>query len=398
MLFTNVKYHLFTFVTINFFMQTEQLKLLFNSYKEASLFGRYIHTDSIINLLENSDLKPFVNRVGRSVNNENIYSITLGSGSKKILMWSQMHGNESTTTKAVFDMLNVLLASEAISKSILETCTLKIIPILNPDGAKAYTRLNANNVDLNRDAQELSQPESNVLREVFDSFKPDYCFNLHGQRTIFSAGDTRNSATVSFLAPAQDDNCTITDTRKVAMEIISVMHSQLQQQIPNQIGIYDDAFNINCVGDTFQRFNVPTVLFEAGHFSNDYNREITREFIFQSLLVAIQYISENIIIGSKYEDYFKIPENKKLFYDIIIRNTASRDIGIQFTEKLINHTIHFVPKVEKISDLSAFFAHKVIDARGYEVLTIDGEIVLEGSENDFVSINNEKSSLKLKNN
>jgi len=381
-------------------MQTERLKLLFNSYKEASLFGRYIHTDSIINLLENSDLKPFVNRVGRSVNNENIYSITLGSGSKKILMWSQMHGNESTTTKAVFDMLNVLLASEAISKSILETCTLKIIPILNPDGAKAYTRLNANNVDLNRDAQELSQPESNVLREVFDSFKPDYCFNLHGQRTIFSAGDTRNSATVSFLAPAQDDNCTITDTRKVAMEIISVMHSQLQQQIPNQIGIYDDAFNINCVGDTFQRFNVPTVLFEAGHFSNDYNREITREFIFQSLLVAIQYISENIITGSKYEDYFKIPENKKLFYDIIIRNTAtaSRDIGIQFTEKLINHTIHFVPKVEKISDLSAFFAHKVIDARGSEVLTIDGEIVLEGSENDFVSINNEKSSLKLKNN
>lgn len=379
-------------------MHIEQLKLLYNSHKESSLFGRYICVDSIIGLLENSTIKPFVSVIGSSVNDENIYSVTIGSGSKKILMWSQMHGNESTTTKAVFDMLNVLLALEPISKSILETCTLKIIPILNPDGAKAYTRLNANNVDLNRDAQDLSQPESKVLRHVFYSFKPDYCFNLHGQRTIFSVGNTNNPATVSFLAPAQDDNCTITGTRKIAMEIISVMNSQLQQQTPNQIGIYDDAFNINCVGDTFQSFNVPTVLFEAGHFPNDYNREIVREFIFQSLFVAIQYISENVIIGDKYEGYFKIPENQKLFYDIIIRNTAHEDIGIQFKEKLINNSIDFIPKVEKISDLSSFYAHKVIDARGYEVLTIDGKLVIEGNENDFVSINNEKYSLKLKNN
>ena len=49
---------------------------------------------------------------------------------------------------------------------ILKACTLYIIPILNPDGAKAYTRLNANEVDLNRDAQDLSQPESKVLRAV----------------------------------------------------------------------------------------------------------------------------------------------------------------------------------------------------------------------------------------
>lgn len=379
-------------------MYSEHLKSLFNSYKESSLFGRYIHTGSIVNLLKKSTIKPFVNVIGNSVNGENIYSITLGSGSKKILMWSQMHGNESTTTKAIFDMLNVLLASESISKSILEACTLKIIPILNPDGAKAYTRLNANNMDLNRDAQNLSQPESKVLRQVFDAFKPDYCFNLHGQRTIFSAGNTNNPATVSFLAPAQDDKCTITDARKIAMEIISVMNSHLQDQIPNQIGIYDDAFNINCVGDTFQSLNVPTVLFEAGHFSNDYNREKTREFMFQSLLIAIQYISENNIKGNHFEAYLKIPENQKLFYDLIIRNTYNEDIGVQYAEELLDNSIHFVPKIEKISDLSSFFAHKEIDARGYKVLTIDGESVIEGSANDFVSINNEKSSLKLKNN
>ncbi|WP_323788988.1 M14 metallopeptidase family protein [Psychroserpens sp.] len=378
-------------------MQTELLKSLYKTHKELSLSGRYIHTETILNLLENSRINPLVALIGHSVNNENIYSITIGKGSKKILMWSQMHGNESTTTKAIFDMLNVLLASESISKSILASCTIRIIPILNPDGAKAYTRLNANEIDLNRDAQDLSQPESKVLKKVFDSFKPNYCFNLHGQRTLFSAGNSNNPATVSFLAPAQDENCTITSTRKIAMEIISEMNSYLQQQIPNQIGIYDDAFNINCVGDTFQNHNIPTMLFEAGHFPNDYHRDITREYIFQSLFIALHYISDHTISGNNHKTYFKIPENQKLFYDIIIRNTSNKDIGIQFHEELIENSIHFAPKIEKISDLSSFFAHKEIDARGQEVFAANNEPIAEGSENDFVWINNEKYSLKMKN-
>ncbi|MBR9845830.1 MAG: peptidase M14 [Algicola sp.] len=379
-------------------MQTEHLKSLFNAYKESLLSGRYIHTQTILKLLEDFRLKPFVDIIGQSVNGENIYSITIGSGSKRILMWSQMHGNESTTTKAVFDLVNVLLSSEAESKSILKTCTLKIIPILNPDGAKAYTRLNANGIDLNRDAQNQSQPESRVLRQIFESFKPDFCFNLHGQRTIFSAGNTKYPATVSFLAPAQDDNCTITGIRKVAMEIISVMNTNLQQQIPNQVGVYDDAFNLDCVGDTFQSLHIPTILFEAGHYDNDYQREVTRAYIFQSLLMAILYISEHNVTGHNYEAYLNIPENQKLFYDIIIRNSSKGDIGIQYDERLVNDSIDFVPKIEKISDLSPFFGHNEINASGYEVLTANGEAVEEGNENDFVWINNEEYSLKLKKN
>lgn len=379
-------------------MQTEQLKSLFKSYKESSLFGRYIHTETISNLLNSEHFKPLTKCIGTSVNNENIYSITIGSGSIKILMWSQMHGNESTTTKAIFDFFNLLFSSDTLSKSILKSCTLCIIPILNPDGAKAYTRLNANEVDLNRDAQELSQPESKALREVFNRFKPDYCFNLHGQRTIFSVGNSNNPATVSFLAPAQDDDCTITNNRKIAMEVISVMNSNLQKQIPNQVGIYDDAFNINCVGDTFQSYNVPTILFEAGHYQNDYHREVTREYIFQSLLTAVKYISENEITGKHYNKYSHIPENKKLFYDIIIRNTSNLDVGIQYQEVLTNDFIDFVPKIEKISNLSSFFTHREIDARGHKVLSGNESALIEGNENDFVLINNEKYSLKLKKN
>jgi len=286
-------------------------------------------------------------------------------------------------------------------KNILKSCTIAIIPVLNPDGAMAYTRLNANEVDLNRDAQDLTQPESRTLRLFFKEFKPNFCFNLHGQRTIFSAGKNNFPATVSFLAPAQDENCTVTANRKVAMEIIANMNTILQEQIPNQIGIYDDTFNINCVGDMFQSHNIPTILFEAGHYHEDYSREITRRYIFQSLLTAIHLIANTKIDGNGYQQYFDIPQNEKLFYDIIIRkasiNSKIQDIAIQYQEKLIDDYIEFIPKIEKISDLKNFYGHREINADGNEVMTIDLQLIEEGLEIDFVLINNQRISLKLKN-
>ena len=40
-------------------------------------------------------------QLGSSENNVPIYSLKIGTGKKKILLWSQMHGNESTGTKSI---------------------------------------------------------------------------------------------------------------------------------------------------------------------------------------------------------------------------------------------------------------------------------------------------------
>ena len=379
-------------------MNIELIKSLFLKHKESSLNHRYITNHNIEPLLSKLKKNSIVNSIGKSVLGSPIYSIKVGTGSKKILLWSQMHGNESTTTKVIFDLLNTLLNQDSGIKHILDVCTLNIVPILNPDGAAVYTRINANEVDLNRDAQALTQPESKVLRAIFDEFKPHFCYNLHGQRTIFSAGNTNNSATVSFLSPAQDKECTITPNRKVAMDIIGVMNEMLQKVIPNQVGVYDDAFNLNCVGDTFQSENVPTILFEAGHYSNDYGREKTREYIYMSMLESLNYIANNTIDGSLYEAYFKIPENEKRFFDVIIRNAKVKndkikDIGIMFQEKLIDGKIEFIPKVEKIGKLENFYGHKVLDANKSMVLNEYGDCVKVNYENVFVIINNKKIAL-----
>lgn len=381
-------------------MTIEAIQKQFLKHKETSLYHRYITNTHIEPLLKKIDAKADIKIIGASVLKHAIYSIKIGSGTKKVLMWSQMHGNESTTTKAIFDLLNTLIDNDDESKSILQTCTLYIIPILNPDGANAYTRINANKIDLNRDAQALTQPESKVLRQVFDEFKPDFCLNLHGQRTIFSAGKTNTIATVSFLSPAQDENCTITPTRKVAMEVIAAMNDTLQKVIPNQVGVYDDAFNINCVGDTFQTENVPTILFEAGHYKNDYPREQTRKYIYMSLWSCLNYITNNKVLGDKFEPYLNIPENGKCFLDLIIRQAKIKgiitDVGLLYKETLINNKVEFIPIVEKIEDLASFYGHKEIDANGAEVLGENNSEIKMGTKNVFVYINKDKVELSPK--
>ncbi len=399
-MFTFVKNQIVTFVTSKkSLMKLEHLNSLYTLIKTPDLFGRYITNSHIEKCLKKIPGSMY-SVIGYSVENRPIYSLRLGNGSKKVLMWSQMHGNESTTTKALFDCFNLFLTNNAIPNSILESCTLLVIPILNPDGAERYTRLNANKVDLNRDAQDLSQPESRLLRQIFNDFKPDYCFNLHGQRTIYNVEGTNKSSILSFLSPSQDAERSITFNRKKAMSLIVAMNSILQQRIPHCVARYDDGFNLNCVGDTFQSLNVPTILFEAGHYPNDYNREEVRYLIFLSILKALESISKGFEIDD-FNEYFSIPENAKKFYDVIIRNARLEedidgiiDLGIQYDERLVDGKVEFIPIVEAISKLDSFYGHREIDAKG-QVLKNQYNTMLEvASENDFVLLNTEKISLK----
>ncbi|WP_299116685.1 M14 family zinc carboxypeptidase [uncultured Winogradskyella sp.] len=379
-------------------MTSDRLSELHNSFKEKLLFGRYINNEKIELALRKMEQYFDVSTIGFSVEKRPIYSVIVGNGPTKILLWSQMHGNESTTTKAIFDLLNTFTNNEF--SDILKSCTLLFIPILNPDGAENYKRVNANDVDLNRDAQDLSQPESRVLRQCFDDFAPHYCFNLHGQRTIFGVGDSGNSATLSFLSPSEDEECSITKTRKIAMSVIASIVKGLQEDLSSAIGRYDDGFNINCVGDTFQSLGVPTVLYEAGHYKNDYKREITRLYVFKALFYGLDAISKQPT-GNDFEAYFNVPENEKNFFDVIIRNALlvneddeTVDIAIQFKEVLINNTIAFISYVEKIEKLNNYFAHNEIDANGAMTSDQNNDVIEIGNEIVFVMLNNRKILIK----
>ncbi|MDP2088571.1 MAG: M14 family zinc carboxypeptidase [Flavobacteriaceae bacterium] len=316
------------------------------------------------------DIKPFIfnktklitNEVGKSDENESIFSLKIGSGSKKVLIWSQMHGNESTGTKAILDLISFFesIHFELIKDQLFKELTIQFIPILNPDGARAYTRENADGIDLNRDAVDLKAKESQLLNTILYDFKPDFCFNLHDQRTIFNVEGTQNPATISFLAPSVDKKRTLTESRKKTMSVIVSMNQLLQQIIPNQVGRYTDEFYPNATGDNFQKAGFHTILVEAGHFKDDYDREEVRKFNFLALLQGLYFIATTQNFDN-YLPYFDIPNNDKQFFDVIYKNTfyenKIQDVAFQYKYKLINNKLEKSLELEKVGDLSSYFGH-----------------------------------------
>ena len=351
------------------------------NYKESEISGRYITNDSIASL--NSKYNSSI--CGYSVNNLPINYFKIGSGPLKILIWSQMHGNESTSTKALFDSISFFNLHEPI---MLKELTLLVIPVLNPDGALKYTRANYNNIDLNRDAVDLSQPESVVLKDMYNSFKPDFCFNLHDQRSIYSTSNF-NSSILSFLSPSADLARRETVSRITSMKIILDVFNNIKKIIPENIGRYNDEYNINCVGDTFQSLNTPTVLFESGHYSQDYNREVSRYYMSLSITFAIRSIYTKSYNLLNHKNYYKITENSTCLCDIYIKNIKIKqssfqfnDLSIMFNEKLSSDLkeIEFIAEISEFGKLDKISGHLIVD-----FISID-EIYDVSVENDLNKI------------
>ena len=62
---------------------------------------RYLPPEQLQEFLSQFDT--ITKSIGFSVQNRPIKMLEIGSGPHKILIWSQMHGNESTTTKALLE-------------------------------------------------------------------------------------------------------------------------------------------------------------------------------------------------------------------------------------------------------------------------------------------------------
>ena len=344
---------------------------LATDFLEHKLKGKYIHLDVIIPILDTYKSVFEISEIGKSVEQRSIFQVKIGSGKTKILVWSQMHGNEPTTTKGLFDFFNFLAADNEIANQIKKNYTLLCIPMLNPDGAFAYMRENANKVDLNRDAFLATQPEMKLLRSIYEALQPDYCYNLHDQRTIFGTNGFNLPATISFLAPAYNDKREYNEVRLKAIAVINKMNKALQKYIPNQVGRFDDSYNVNCTGDFFTTSRTPTILFEAGHFQNDYKREESRKFVFIALLNSLIETDKNELDSDILEYYLGIPQNNKCFYDFIYKNVKIIDNKIektinfaaQYQEVLVANEIHFEAVISKISDLEDFSGHVEYDCK-----------------------------------
>ncbi len=115
----------------------------YESFKEKSLEDRRFKHSDIVPLIEQLKNKNIfkVEKVGKSIEGRDIYLISLGTGKTKVFLWSQMHGDESTATAALFDIFNFFSDENAFpefKKFLLSNLSIYIIPMVNPDGAELF--------------------------------------------------------------------------------------------------------------------------------------------------------------------------------------------------------------------------------------------------------------------
>ncbi|TDL99670.1 MAG: peptidase M14 [Flavobacteriaceae bacterium] len=351
-----------------------KLDAQYHSFKVKNLENRYLPFSVLQSVIDDFHQKGeyHFEVLGYSSLGQPIYKTTFGTGEKHLLIWSQMHGNESTGTRAMFDVLSFLALDSEISNQIKKELTITFIPMLNPDGANAYTRVNALGIDMNRDLLALSSVEINLLVSELKSKPYKVLFNLHDQRNIFNVGNTNKPATLSFLAPSQEVTREVTASRKNTMGIISLINQDLQQLIPGRIGRYTDEFYPTATGDNFQKWGYLSVLFEAGFSSvEDPDRNQTRKYNALAILSGMEHFSALSRWDDHFKGYFEIPENGQIFTDVIIRDVNLKnhpntkvDIGIQFTDEMHQEGLQKIAKITEIGDLRFKFGHTEYRAEG----------------------------------
>lgn len=381
----------------------------YDNYKEFALTKRRFKHSDILPLIQNL---PFDKTLaGQSFEERDIYKIKLGQGKRKILLWSQMHGNEATATMAIFDILNFLKPQDDefqdFRKAIFSNLELHFVPMLNPDGAERFIRRTAQGIDMNRDAVALQCPESKILKGLVFDLEPEFSFNLHDQHIRYSAGISSEQATISFLATAYNQETEWNKVRTKSRQVISAMNEILKEFIPNNIGRFSDEFEPRAFGDNIQKWGSSLILIESGGYKDDIEKQFIRKLNFVSILSAFDAILYNSYQKFTFEDYLQIPQNQKYLFDLKIVNakvksgetTFEVDLGINLEEKNNITASEFTHKtvIEDMGDLSVFWGIQTLDAKGGLLRPLSDfpeiaqkynfqkqNLVLEGEEAHFI--------------
>ncbi len=262
-----------------------------------------------------------VEEAGLSIGGRSIMTVTFGKGPATVLLWSQMHGDESTATMALADIIRFLgeADSDPLRNRLREQLTIVMIPMLNPDGAELFQRRNAIGVDINRDARRLATPEARILKEVRDRVDADYGFNLHDQNPHTQAGRDGPRAAIALLAPAADFERSWGPVRARARSVASIIAGVLEAEIPGKVARYGDAFNPRAFGDLMQQWGTSTVLIESGVLDDDPEKQRLRALNVAALLAAFDTIARDGLVAVETVWYDDLPPNRGFTHDLVVR-------------------------------------------------------------------------------
>jgi hypothetical protein len=348
-----------------------------------------------------------IETAGHSAEGREIALVSLGTGSKEILLWSQMHGDEPTATCSMLDLFRFfgLHRQDSWVAEILQKYTLLFVPMLNPDGAEHGQRRNAQGIDINRDARVLQTPEGRLLKNIRDHYHPFLGFNLHNQNSLTTVGDTGRVATIALLAVAADlpspaetaaiQDKGVEDTRTLTKQVAAVLYEALSPFIYGHISRYDESFNPRAFGDNLSLWGTPVVLIESGGNPDDLPPEYAVKLNYVGLLAALNSLATGKISNANPSvfDSLKMNSDNPTF-DLMLRNAwivtgtgmppFRGDVAIRRDARAGSTSDSIIAD---LGDLGVYSAHHTIDCTG--ALVTPGligwdpqRLLLSGKNND----------------
>jgi hypothetical protein len=332
--------------------------------------------------------------VGHSVEGRAIHHVRFGQGARHVLLWSQMHGDEPTATTALFELFEYVLRHRDSPRvrQMLSALTLHAVPMLNPDGAERFQRVNAQGIDINRDALRLQTPEGRTLKALRDRLKPSLGFNLHNQDWRTAVSGSGKPASMSLLAPAFDEARGDNAGRLLAKRVCAVIRDAVEPLAPGQLGRYSDAFEVRAFGDNMGRWGTPAVLIETGPWpSADADAALLR-LNFVALVSALEALASGRAEQADLARYDSIPLNEsKGLFQLLVKEAHVfgeageaflADIGVATTPavrlKQGVATAVAAGQIVDLGDLRVFGVVETVDGRGLTAVPLPSGSVKEG--------------------
>jgi hypothetical protein len=316
---------------------------------------------------------------GTSSEGREIRHLTFGSGPTQVLLWSQMHGNESTASMALADIIRFFdeRSDHPLAQRIADGATVHMIPMLNPDGAERFQRRNAQGIDVNRDARRLQTPEGRVLKAVRDRVEPDFGFNLHDQNAAVRVGRTDRGVAIALLAPAFNAARDVDEKRRRAMQVASLLIEVMRPLVGDHVAKYDDTYNPRAFGDLMGAWGASTVLIESGSWADDPQKQHLRRTNFVGILAALDAIATGRYAEYDPADYESLEYNGRAVADLLIRGGTIAAPGLPplQADVLVRYELPLQKKDGLIADIG-----DMGEAEAQDTLNVDGLYLIPTAE------------------
>ncbi len=97
----------------------------------------------------------------------------------RIFVCTGQHGNEFDAVRSILSLSCNL--SSGTEPDILKKCEFVVVPMVNPTGVDAHTRLSADNIDLNRNWRTPFSPEALHVSMLINTWRPHLLIDAHEQ-------------------------------------------------------------------------------------------------------------------------------------------------------------------------------------------------------------------------